>query len=217
MQNERIFFAPSLIEVVKQLLIYRPTGVLTIWRASGTTQDDAKISIEQGRLLYIFWGSYREIADETILGWINSWGPIHFSFQATDSHLQLPAPGQTARQEQPPLPQSPLKRASPSRRPAVTQPLQALPAATRPSDHSSTPFSHETVIVSHTGYGRNYPPANLPRYDRTIFLLINGRRSVVDLSHLTKRSLAEVYNTLHRLKNLQLITVEAKPTQIQRS
>lgn len=211
MQNERIFFAPSLAEVIKQLLIYRPTGVLTIWLAGSSRQEDVRISIAQGQLLHVFWGSFKENANETILGWINSWGPIHFSFQATDSHLQLPAPGQTARQEQPPLPQSPLKRASPSRRPAVTQPLQALPAATRPSDHSSTPFSHETVIVSHTGYGRNYPPANLPRYDRTIFLLINGRRSVADLSHLTKRSLEEVYSTLHRLTNLQLISVEAWP------
>ena len=199
MQNERIFFAPSLAEVIKQLLIYRPTGVLSIWLAGSLRQEDVRISIEQGQLLHVFWGSSKENANETILGWINSWGPIHFSFQTTDSHLQLPAPGQPTRQEQPPLPH---------RKPAVTQPQSA---ATRPHDNSSISFSHETVIVFHTDHGRNYPPSNLPRYDRTIFLLINGRRSVADLSHLTKRSLEEVYITLHRLKNLQLITVEAWP------
>jgi hypothetical protein len=220
LQNERIFFAPSLVEVIKQLLIYRPTGVLTIWRASGSVQEDARISIEQGRLLHVYWGSYSENANETILGWINSWGPIHFSFLATGSHLQLPAPGQTARQEQSSLSQSSVKRASPRRRPAATQPLQALPTATRPFDNSSVnagirqgkpPLGNETVIISHTSYGRDYPPSYLPRHDRTIFLLINGRRSVVDLSHLTKRSLEEVYKTLYRLQNLQLITVEARP------
>jgi len=251
LQNERIFFASSLVEVIKQLLIYRPTGVLTIWRASGSGQEDARISIEQGRLLHVFWGSYSENANETILGWINSWGPIHFSFLATGSHLQLPAPGQTARQEQSLLSQSSVKRTSPRQRPAVTQPLQALPTATRPFDNSSantgirqgkpplgnerqaqglpephqqeerssdvargdpsTALAHETVIISHTSYGRDYPPSYLPRHDRTIFLLINGRRSVIDLSHLTKRSLEEVYKTLYRLQNLQLITVEALP------
>lgn len=248
MQNERIFFAPSLIEVMKQLLIYRPTGVLTIWRASGTAQDDAKISIEQGRLLYVFWGPYRENADETILGWINSWGPIHFSFIATDSHLQLPAPWQTTRQQEqssPPPTQPTMKSASPRQRPAVTQPLQPT---TRPLDSSSAipgirqgkqplgnegqtesdrqevrrsgiprndPFTApETVIISHTSYGRDYPPSYLPRYDRTIFLLINGRRSVADLSHLTKRSLEEIYNTLQHLQNLQLIQVETRPTRV---
>ncbi|TMC21436.1 MAG: hypothetical protein E6J33_03550 [Chloroflexi bacterium] len=251
MQNERIFFAPSLVEVIKQLLIYRPTGVLTIWRASGSGQEDARISIEQGRLLHVYWGSYNENANETILGWINSWGPIHFSFLATGSHLQLPAPGQTARQEQSSLSQSSVKRASSLERPAVTQPLQALPAATRPFDNSSvkagirqgkpslgnkgqtqglpepdrqeersngaargdplSALAHETVIISHTSYGRVYSPSYLPRHDRTIFLLINGRRSVVDLSHLTKRSLEEVYKTLYRLQNLQLITFDALP------
>jgi len=251
LQNERIFFAPSLLEVIKQLLIYRPTGVLTIWRSSGSGQEDARISIEQGRLLHVFWGSYSENANETILGWINSWGPIHFSFLATGQHLQLPSPGQTARQEQSSLSQSSVKRASPRQKPAVTQPLQALPTATRPYDSSSvktgirqekpplgnkgqtqglpesdrqeernsgdargdqlTALGHETVIISHTTYGRDYPPSYLPRHDRTIFLLINGRRSVVDLSHLTKRSLEEVHNTLYRLQNLQLITVEARP------
>src|SRR5947207_10669424 len=123
-------FAPSLVEVIKQLLIYRPTGVLTIWRTSGSGQEDARISIEQGHLLYVFWGSYRENADETILGWINSWGPIHFSFLTTDSHLQLPATGQTIRQqEQSSLlpPHLPVKSALPRQRPAVTQPLQAAP------------------------------------------------------------------------------------------
>ena len=248
MQNERIFFAPTLVEVIKQLLIYRPTGVLTIWRASGSGQEDAKISIEQGRLLHVYWGSYNENANETILGWINSWGPIHFSFLATGSHLQLPLPGQTARQEQSSLSQSSVKRAASLERPAVTQPLQALPTVTRPLDNSSvkagiqpslgnkgqtqglpepdrqeersngvarsdpsTALAHETVIISHTSYGRDYSPSYLPRHDRTIFLLINGRRSVVDLSHLTKRSLEEVYKTLYRLQNLQLITFEAQP------
>ena len=197
MQNERIFFAPSLVEVIKQLLIYRPTGVLTIWRASSSGQEDARISIEQGRLLHVFWGSYRESADETILGWINSWGPIHFSFLTTDSHLQLPAPGQTTRpQDQSSPPQFPVNGASPRQRPAVTHPQQ-----------------HETVIISHTSYGKDYPPSYLPRYDRTIFLLINGRRSVADLSHLTKRPLEEIYKTLHHLQNLQLIQVESRPTR----
>jgi hypothetical protein len=247
LQNERIFFAPSLIEVMKQLLVYRPTGVLTIWRASGTAQDDAKISIEQGRLLYVFWGSYRENANETILGWINSWGPIHFSFLATDSHLQLPAPGQRSRQQEqfsPPPPQPPVKSTSSRQSPAVTQPLQAT---TRPLDSSSAkagirqgkpPLGNagqtesdrqevrrsgvprndplagaETVIISHTNHGRDYPPSYLPRYDRTIFLLINGRRSVADLSHLTKRSLEEIYDTLQHLQNLQLIQVETRPTR----
>jgi hypothetical protein len=56
-----------------------------------------------------------------------------------------------------------------------------------------------------TKQARNYPITNLTRYDRTIFLLINDRRSIADLSQLTRRSLPEVHATLHRLRDLQLI------------
>ena len=52
------------------------------------------------------------------------------------------------------------------------------------------------------------PSANLPRYERIIFLLINGRRTVIDLAQLTKRTVEEVYTTLYRLQGLQLITLK---------
>jgi len=56
-----------------------------------------------------------------------------------------------------------------------------------------------------TAHARSFPISNLPRYDRTIFLLINGQRTIADLAQLTKRSLAEVYISLHRLRDQQLI------------
>jgi hypothetical protein len=76
-----------------------------------------------------------------------------------------------------------------------------------------TPIAHETVIASLTQHGKEYPAAQLPRYDRTIFLLINGRRTVVDLAQLANRSLEEIYSTFLRLKNAQLITIEARATR----
>jgi hypothetical protein len=230
--NEHIFFASSLAEVIKQLMIYRPTGVLTLWPAGGTRQEDTRITIEHGRLLHVSWGSHQENANESVLGWINSWGAIHFSFLSTEFRLQLPAPSQTAQQEQPPPPHTPMRPVAPGRRPAVTQPLQSLPAAARSaknlvvkaeyqqaersngngaaSSGSLPAITHETLIISLTPYGKSYPAANLPRYDRTIFLLINGRRTVVNLSLLTRRPLEEIYNSLYRLRNSQLITFEVQ-------
>ena len=76
---------------------------------------------------------------------------------------------------------------------------------------ASTPLSssaHEKVIPLLTLTGKDYPSANLPRYERIIFLLINGRRTVIDLAQLTKRTVEEVYTTLYRLQGLQLITLE---------
>ena len=52
-----------------------------------------------------------------------------------------------------------------------------------------------------TENARNFPLKNLTRYDRTIFLLINDRRTIGDLIQLTRRSLAEVYTSLYRLRD----------------
>jgi hypothetical protein len=71
----------------------------------------------------------------------------------------------------------------------------------------------EMAIATPTAHGRAYSAANLPRYDRTIFLLINGRRTVADLSQLTKRPLEDVYASLHRLWSLQLITIETRESR----
>ncbi len=249
LQNEHIFFAPSLSEVMRQLLSFRPTGVLTIWRAEGQRQEDARIAIEHGYPTHVLRGLHWEHASVAILAWLNSWGTLHFSFTAAEPHLSLPAPTQGIRQEQPPLPETPLPSPSPDPRTPVkptqlgheSSPTkrQARPMhmqqnlsvqenlertyelpATRiiyqqekqsNSRAASTPRSstaHEKVIPLLTVMGKDYPSANLPRYERIIFLLINGRRTVSDLTQLTKRSVEEVYSTLYRLQGLQLITLK---------
>jgi hypothetical protein len=65
--------------------------------------------------------------------------------------------------------------------------------------------SYENIVPIHTTLGRDYAVVQLPRYDRTIFLLINGRRNAVEISQLTKRPEQEVITTLQRLREQQLI------------
>lgn len=222
MQSERIYSAPSLIDVVKQLLIYRPTGILTIWRAAVSRQDEVRITVEQGRPLRVFWGglygaSYIEDINESILKWFNNWGEIHFSFQTTETRLQLPSPTQhTLQTEQPLSPTFPNNVRSQDFPPRaiVTRPLPttSLQRSSSSNHGSSTPANVETVVATITTRGRDFPAANLPRHERTIFLLINGRRTAVDLAQLTKRTLDDVYVTLYHLQSMQLVTINTLPT-----
>ena len=76
---------------------------------------------------------------------------------------------------------------------------------------TAIPMTPEAVVASLTRNGQNYPATNLARYERTIFLLINGKRSLVDLAQLTKRTLDEIYTTLNRLEHMQLITIGTLP------
>nr|HET6903290.1 hypothetical protein [Ktedonobacteraceae bacterium] len=217
MQSERIYSAPSLIDVVKQLLIYRPTGVLTIWRAEVSRRDEVRITVEQGRPIRVFWGaSYIEEINESVLKRFNSWGEIHFSFQTIETRLQLPSPTlHTLQQLSPTLPNHSRPQDFP-RRATVTRPLHIVspqpPQRSTFSNHgSSTPENTEIVVATLTAHGRNFSAANLPRHERTIFLLINGRRTAVDLAQLTKRALDDVYVTLYRLQSMQLVTIHTLP------
>jgi hypothetical protein len=250
-QNIRIYAAPSLSEVIKQLFLYRSTGVLTIWRAVDARQEDTRISIELGRPIIVYRGLHWENATVSILAWLNSWGEIHFVFQPTEARLGLPSPQPAPLVDQDNSPSAPTQFTLSQQKPlSTTQPLKALSANNR-SVHSSSPYTNnqhgkaspsangqtreptfppdlpqyqviqqpsfsasnpqasasESAIASLTNYGIDYAAANLPRYDRIIFLLINGKRTLSDLSQLTKRPHEEILATLQRLENLQLITI----------
>ena len=227
MQSERIYSAPSLIDIVKQLLIYRPTGVLTIWRAAFSRQNEVRITVDQGRPIRVFWGaSYIEDINDAILKRFNNWGEIHFSFQTTDTRLQLPSPTQHPTQTEQASSRTFPNNAKPqdfTPQATVTRPLptttsQSLQRISLPNYGSSlpptpsTPPNSETVVATLTLQGRDFPAANLPRHERTIFLLINGRRTAVDLAQLTKRALDDIYVTLYRLQSMQLVTIITLPT-----
>ena len=76
----------------------------------------------------------------------------------------------------------------------------AIAAPTTPA-----PESHMTPVI--TTEGRTIPLHTVPRYDRTILLLINGRRTITDLAQLTRRGQADVYASLNRLAKQHLITL----------
>jgi hypothetical protein len=253
-QNIRIYAAPSLLEVIKQLLIYRPTGVLTIWPATSTRQEDTRITIELGRPIYVYRGLHWENATESIMAWLNTWGEIHFSFQSQDAHLRLPSP----RAQQDFTPEAPMNFAMQRQKPLSTATQPHLAISTQSKQALSSPgqgenrqrnaspsstgrtrglpqhdllrqeenkksgadnnnwspaTAQEMAIATLTAHGRAYSAAHLPRYDRTIFLLINGRRTVADLSQLTKRPQEDVFASIHRLWVLQLITIETRASR----
>lgn len=236
-----IYFAPSLSEVIRHLMIYQLTGVLTIRRAAGQRREEASLAIVQGRPVRVRWGTYEDNANESVLRWMNGWGEIHFMFHMKETQRQLPPPQQEQFRFQ--NVQHPSQISSPS---SVTRPLPPVQMTGPGASMIRTPVRDESrqaqriyedtspyTIPSQgtvkqsaerlqgvremlrtepemnipllTENARNYPLKNLTRYDRTIFLLINDRRTIADLIQLTKRSLSEVYASLYRLRDLELI------------
>jgi hypothetical protein len=246
LQNNRVYSAASLTDVINLLKQHRLSGLLTIRPASDPYKEEARITVELGRPVYIRQGLHEENVTDVALSGLNGWGMIYFTFQAIEPTLQLPPP------HTPSIPrtaESPALHTRPRFSSAVTRPLptitpqmirdQAGTYNTQPSGSNrgaslpNTPFpgtqssknpppdyssnllfdepiptlALEMAIASITSTGRDYPIARIPRYDRTIYLLINGRRTIADLAHLTKRTIEEVCNSLYRLKEQELIVI----------
>lgn len=252
MQNNRVYSAASLTDVINLLKQYRLSGVLTIRRASDPYREEARISVDLGQPVQIRQGWREEQVTQTILSRLHSWGMIYFTFQAIETTLQLPSP-QAPQSAQTSAPSngtaSPDALTQPRFSPAVTRPLptispqmihdQAGSYNTRPANNNgATPLPNtplpgtqpgnnpppdysnnqlfdepiptlalEMAIPSLTETGRNYPIAQIPRYDRTIYLLIDGRRTIVNLAQLTQRRIEKVCNSLYRLKQQDLIVI----------
>jgi hypothetical protein len=268
MPSRPVFSAPSLAEVLKQLRIYRPSGLLTIQRARGSPPEEVYITVERGQPTLVVWNRQQQEASEAVLAWLNSWGEIRFTFQSAEPLLQLPAPGQPEPQEGAPTGEGPRRptwpplslqsgplpsvrsrssarqttslqgqhggmgspptqaRSSSAGQTHVQVPNQAQPQngrltprfgdslvlpAVKPNQPSG-PLPPETVIPSLTALGKEYAATAVPRYDRIVFLLINGRRTLGDLAQLTRRTPAEVYASLQRLQEQGLIQLTLPPT-----
>jgi hypothetical protein len=242
MRSRPLFSAPSLAEVLKQLRIYRPSGLLTIQRVTGAQAEEAYITVERGQPTLIIWNRQQQAASEKLLAWLNSWGEIRFDFQSAEPLLQLPppasSPGEASALSEPPQRQAwslpgqhsgPLPAVRRSASPRQTIPLKGAQAATGRAEQNGRPTPHLgegtpltplgstaglppiTVVPTLTPRGKEYAATGLPRYDRIVFLLINGRRTLGDLAQLTRRTPGEIYTTLERLQQQGLISLEQPP------
>jgi len=236
MQGARIYSAPSLAEVIRHLSLYRASGMLSIRPAKGMYREQVDITIEYGHPVRIRRGMYEEVANEAILRQLNTWGEIHFMFQSRARLLSLPSPTRPLPQAQF---QSSSQSIKPSQSyanfsesqplPSISVPTGKFPAVSQgmrtgkmPASGNGTSHSHrgngnfravaaETIIPWLTLDAQQYPITNLSHHDRTIFLLINGQRTVADLMALTNRSRADVYNTLYGLRDERLIVMQQVP------
>ena len=201
MRNDQIFAAASFSDIIKELMLHRPSGLLMVWRADEPPREAIQIIIEHGRPTHARRGLYEEYISTSTLLWLNSWKNIYFTFQMKRAILQLPAPD--------------------NRLPTVTRPLPSMspsPTQSSQSDADHTPYTANVptlpsslpsqIVPSITPEGRKFPLTALPRYDRTIFLLINGRRTIANLAQLTRRPPVEIYASLTRLQKQQLIIIE---------
>jgi hypothetical protein len=192
----------QLVDVIQTIQIGRKTGTLTATRGENATYEIGTIVFVGGKVTQAKVGRR---TDRDALNWLSTWGICQCTF------VPLITPGDNQEQKVPltslrrsihttdtdPKPLSSDKQTGPidARKTGPltppTLPDQAVP-------HLTKPFNVALRLIEQNG---------LSRAHRRLFLLIDGTRSIADLTRILKRDEQEIIALLHILQYITVITI----------
>lgn len=206
--------AESLGDVLALIRSRRHSGLLSIERYESGRFEEGEIYFEKGKPVYARLGT---LSNQEALAALLNWRQIYFLFSR-----DVAAPSTTnTTPNQPPStsvtgPLSPSQSTGgmtplppthstggmtpiPPSRP-TTEPLQNLPA-----NHNSDTTAIDKLIPRKLVNEQNVLGLPLTRPQRSLYMLVDGRRTIADLSRFTNRTLQEVVQLLKELKGYGLI------------
>jgi len=184
--------------------------------------EEGEIYFQHGQPVYASTG---QMVGQEALVWLLSWHPVYFTFSSEESRfatnisstnnskdgMAIPVGGDSSSQT---FARRPLFNANPApnghRTFPNTLPEQAPRDATYPPNAASVPASTpglEWLVPQKLGNGRDVLSLPLTRPQRSIYLLIDGRRSAADLARCTRKSLQEIERLLSELQERGLIKI----------
>jgi hypothetical protein len=204
--------AESLDEVLEIARTRRQSGMLSVEHTQGGRVEEGELYLQAGQPIYARVG---QLVGQDALNWLLKWRNVYFSINAED--LKLPAgvsesvssnssglsavPASTA--------QSPLPKRSPNEsNSSIGQ------ASERDRDNTSdqvrassyTP-GIEWLVPQKRNIERDVLSLPLTRRLRFIYFLIDGRRTISDLSRCTGKNIQEVELILRELQEQGLVIV----------
>lgn len=172
----------KLDDVIQTLRFVRKTGILTIQRdGPGDFFEQGTIVLQDGQIVNAFLGNLR---GSDALKKLSTWRTCHFVFQATPSTTFSPST----------LPVYPPRNSLLPPDQPVNVPPRSLPAPDVP--HRAQQYQEALPDFARLG---------LSRLHRQLFLLIDGRRSIVMLTRLIRRDQQEVLQMLAEMENVGII------------
>jgi hypothetical protein len=189
--------ANALVDIISRIQRARKTGLLVVKRMNGSVLEEGTITFVKGQVTGSEAGRRK---GQDAFNLLSQWLDCQFLFISPDqdnSFLYDTAKSQAV------APTSPLQKKDPLPSEMRGSPVVAQSNAQNGS--SSVPFqaaSFEVVSPMIDRLGS--------RFYRQIFLLIDGKRSIVELVRLTRRDQSEVEKALYDLESLGVIYFLAK-------
>src|SRR4051812_32501997 len=208
--------AESLGDVLELIRTRRQSGLLSVERMQGGHFEEGEIYFQNGQPTYASTG---QMNGHEALVWLLSWHPVYFTFSSGESRIAANIPAANTSNEALAIPanngfafQVPARRPSSNTNLAMnanhtsSNTSPGISPVNPPNNDVSTP-GLEWLVPQKLGNDRDVLSLPLTRPQRSIYLLIDGHRSVADLARCTRKGLQEIERLLSELQERGLISI----------
>ncbi len=203
MAKGRDLAAENLNAVLEVAHVRRQSGLLSVEHTQGGRLEEGEIYFQNGRPIYARVG---QLIGQDAISWLLTWHNVHFSFtndvpgpppNIAPVTGPITTPSRIPRQDI----TGSLKEESPMN-------LNSSNAARRtPSNPFSSPSGTERLVPQKRRMVEDVLSLPLTRRQRYIYFLVDGHRTLTDLSRTTGKSIQEVELILRELQEQGLISV----------
>jgi hypothetical protein len=192
MANDRAITAESINSILDIARLRRQSGRLKVEQMSGGRLQEGEIYLQAGQPVFVRLG---QLIGQEALDRLRMWRNVQFTLQLDEPGTAPMAllPGNTG--------------ATPT-----TLPAQPVPRPDRPTTGdlarvSSNAPGLEWLVPQKRDVGRDVLSLPLTRRQRFIYFLVDGQRSMSDLSRCTGKTIAEIELILKELQAQGLVNI----------
>ena len=221
--------ADSLSDLLELVRMRRQSGSLSVERFHAGRLEEGEIYFQGGQPTFAHTG---QLSGQEALSWMLSWHQVYFSFNVEELRTSAAIPSAVptsasnavaANAQTSPLSATPSQvntntsmPTTPSRLPPANAGIREV--ARRAGDPDNTNKATglnaspatpglEWLVPQKVGGERDVLSLPLTRPQRSIYLLVDGRRTISDLSRCTRKSVQEIERLLTELREQGLISI----------
>lgn len=196
MSQRRGTTTDQLNNVIQVIQLGRKTGVLTVEREAGIKLEMGEIAFTQGQVTYAHVG---QLVGEAALQWLSTWRTCRFLFVPPNERITQPLPSYL-----PPHTSASQQHITNAHSSMHAQDSENLRERVTPASlHNGVP--HPRRIRQAEEALRLLEQFGLSRTHRRLLLLIDGRRSTLELVRLMGRTQDDVQRLLSDLERIRVI------------
>ncbi len=197
--------AENLDDVLEVARLRKQSGMLTLEHTQGGRVEEGEVFLQAGQPIYARVG---HLIGQDALNWLLRWRNIYFSIGTEESTQTVGTPA-TGNGDNTVAVPAPLPQSSP---PAGDGSAGPVSGRVRGDGSGSTPGNSyapgiEWLVPQKRGVEREVLSLPLTRRQRFIYFLVDGRRTVSDLSRCTGKNIQEIELILNELREQGLVAV----------